>query len=304
MSDFIPGQFASKNPVIPEGFSQEQSILSDNIYVDDQFLSALDIELVEGRGFSPERLSDTSSSVLINETAVKKFGWEQPIGKILALPGGETPEDIDRYTVIGVVKDFHLKSLHTEIEPLYIRYTTENMDVLSVRIDPENISHTMGLLKDKWNRVTGGYPFEYYFLDDSFNELYQRDEKLVQITFVFSGLAILIGCLGLLGLTAFILERRFKEIAIRKVLGASVFRIVSIFCKEFVGLIIIASLIAWPVSYYFLNRWLQDFAYRTNIGAIVFVVASFVALVIAISTIAALAIKAAWANPVDSIRHE
>ena len=304
VSDNVPGEFCGKAPVIPEGKSAEQSQLVDVMFADYDFLNTMGIELAAGRNFSPEITSDSSSAIILNETAVREFGWDDALGKIIMDTQGNEFDSLISRKVIGVIKDFHMMSLHDRIDPMCIILNRGNQNYISIKLSGKNIASTMKSLQDTWKRMTKGYPFEYDFLNVAFNNLYDREIKLAQITLLFSILAIIIGCLGLLGLTAYVLERRVKEIAIRKVLGASEFSIVSLFSREFAGLVMAASLIAWPLSYYFLNRWLSDFAYRINLTLPVFITASTIALAIALATTMALAFNAALANPVKSIRTE
>ena len=303
-ADCIPGEFADKNTVVPEGFTAEESRLVDFIGVDYDYFNTMGIEMAAGRNFSPEITSDSSNAIIINETAAREFGWDDPLGKRIIITVGDSIEPEDGRSVIGVVRDFHMRSLHDKVEPMCILFGDTDVDNICVKLSGENIAGTMKSLESKWDRITQGYPFEYKFLNAFFNEMYEREVRLAQISFLFSVLAIIIGCLGLLGLTAYVLERRVKEIAIRKVLGASEYSIVALFSREFAWLVIIASLIAWPLSYYFLNRWLSDFAYRTNLALPIFITASVIALVMALGTITALALRAALTNPVKSIRTE
>jgi putative ABC transport system permease protein len=202
------------------------------------------------------------------------------------------------------VKDFHLQSLREKIEPLIIFYDYDSLLRFSVRIAPDNIPHTMDLLEKKWRELDPIRPFNFLFLDESYDSLYRQEDVLKTITFYFSFLAVLIGCLGLFGMASFTAERRTKEIGIRKVLGASVPGIVRLIAKEFVLLVIVANLIALPVAYFAMNRWLQSFAYRMNIHPVIFILAAIISLSIALITVSYQAIRAALANPVDSLRYE
>ena len=225
----------------------------------------------------------------------KRFVFRPPPGQ-----EGET----SYVSVIGVVKDFHMHSLREKIEPLLIFYDYDNLFSVSIRLAPENIMHTMDLLKRKWGELDPNRPFNYFFLDDAYANQYRREERLKNITFYFSFLAIFIGCMGLFGMASFTTEQRTKEIGIRKVLGASVLGIVRLLTKEFLLLVIVANLIAWPVVYWAMNRWLQSFAYRTGIDPLIFVLSAVLALAIALFTVSYQAIRAALSNPVDSLRYE
>jgi putative ABC transport system permease protein len=197
-----------------------------------------------------------------------------------------------------------MQSLRERIEPLIIFYDYDSIGALSVRIAADNIPHTLDLLEKKWTGLDPNRPFNFLFLDDSFDSLYRQEDRLKTITFYFSFLAVLIGCLGLFGMASFTAEQRTKEIGIRKVLGASVPGIVRLLAKEFVLLVIVANLIALPVAYFAMNRWLQSFAYRMDIHAWIFVLSAALSLSIALITVSYQAIRAALANPVDSLRYE
>jgi putative ABC transport system permease protein len=207
-------------------------------------------------------------------------------------------------TVIGLMKDFHFKSLHEKIEPLVIFNNSGNSAYLSIRIKAENASDIIPAIENKWKSFFPDKPFEYFFLDEYWGKLYEKEQKTSNLFFCFSGLAIFIACLGLFGLAAFSAQNKTKEIGIRKVLGASVSGIVSHLSMEFLKWVIIANIIAWPIAYYFMNKWLQDFAYRINISWWVFVLSGGIALVIALITVSVHAIKAAMANPIEALRYE
>ncbi len=262
-------------------------------YIDYDFLDVFKIEMAQGRNFSKE-FSDDESAVLVNETAVKQLGWTNPIGK--KLPGR------DEYHVIGVVKDFYFASLHQRIEPMM--FLLREGPRIAVRVRPGNIQKTVALLKDVFERNTQTQPFDFFFLDDRFNQLYKKEQRTGEIFAYFSLLAIFIACLGLLGLASFTVERRTKEIGIRRVLGASAYRIVTLLGKEYVRLVIIANVIAWPVAYLAMNRWLQNFAYRININVWMFILAAAGVLFIAFITVSYQTLKAALTNPADTLRYE
>lgn len=304
-SDLVPSRGHLISTFLPEGFRDDQVLTMDYMDVDAHYIPTMDIEIVAGRNFSEDFATDPDESVLINETAAKKIGWENPLGKRFVFrpppnSGGET----FYVSVIGVVKDFHMQSLRERIEPLIIFYDYDSLVTLSLRIAPDNIPHTMGLIENKWRELDPNRPFHFLFLDESFDSLYRQEDRLKTITFYFSFLAVLIGCLGLFGMASFTAEQRTKEIGIRKVLGASVPGIVRLLAKESVLLVIVANMIALPVAYFAMNRWLQSFAYRMNIHPIIFVLAVVISLSIALITVSFQAIRAALADPVDSLRYE
>jgi putative ABC transport system permease protein len=304
-SDLVPSRGHLISTFLPEGFADDQVLSMDYMNVDAHYIPTMEIEIIEGRNFSEDFATDPDQSVLINQTAAKKIGWENPVGKRFVF---RQPPDSGRdtiyFSVIGVVKDFHLQSLRERIEPLIIFYDYDSLRTFSVRIAADNIPHTLGLIETKWKEQDPIRPFQFLFLDDSFDGLYRQEDRLKTITFYFSLLAVLIGCLGLFGMASFTAERRTKEIGIRKVLGASVPGIVRLLAKEFVLLVILANLIALPVAYFAMNRWLQGFAYKMNIHPIIFVLAAMISLSIALLTVSYQATRAALANPVDSLRYE
>jgi putative ABC transport system permease protein len=264
--------------------------------VDYNYFETLDIEFAAGRSFSKKFSTDAEESVIINETAAREFGFKSPIG--------EKIKDFDSREIIGVVKDFHLRSLYKRIEPcMFFINPMETYQVI-IRIRPGNISETISFLKEKWKKFVPDAPFNYSFIDDNFDRLYESEQRIGRIIGYFTFLAIFVASLGLFGLASFITEQRTKEIGIRKVFGASVPVIVALLSKEIVKLTIIAIIIALPVAYYAMNRWLQDFAYRINIGFGTFILTGLFTLAIALFTVIFHAVKAARANPVDSLRYE
>ncbi len=299
-SSHIPGRDGLAASHLPEGFSMKESQIMRAIHVDHDFLDTMGIELVSGRNFSPAFPSDSQEFVLINETAAKKFGWDNPLGKrIQEIYGMEQTK-----TVIGIVKDFHMSSLHSMIEPMYINSSYPQIDTICIKISSENMAGMVDLIKSRWKDIAPLAPFDYFFLDELFDNLYRTEERLSRLFFNFSLLAIFIACLGLFGMACFTAEQRTKEIGIRKVLGASASGIVLLLCKELIMLLFIANIIAWPIIYLTSQKWLQNFAYRTNIGIGIFILSAILTLLVSLGTVSYQAIKAALANPVDSLRYE
>jgi len=302
-SNSVPGRHFGDWTHRAEGAPADEMVRMFLLLADFDYLDTLQMDMVSGRYFSQERPAD-KNSVIINESAAKAFGLENPVGKRL-VRGSLTPGKDEIFTVIGVVKDFHFESLHREIRPLamyilpdeYIRY-------ISVRTRPEAVDQTLAFLKDKWRAFVPGQPFEYFFLDDDFDRLYTAEKKIGRLFTSFSVLAILVACLGLFGLASFTAEQRTKEIGIRKVLGASVSNIVVLLTREFSKWVLLANLIAWPIAYFAMHRWLQNFAYRISIGVWMFVQAAFLALAIALITVSYQAVRAALVNPANSLRYE
>jgi len=304
-SDLVPSRGHLIGSFLPEGFADDQVLAMDYMNVDAHYIPTMGMEIINGRNFSEDFATDPDESVLINETAAKKIGWENPVGKRFVFrPPPNSEGEVFYLSVIGVVKDFHMQSLRERIEPLIIFYDYDSLQTLSVRIASDNILHTLGLLEKKWKELDPNRPFNFLFLDDSFDRLYRQEDRLKTITFYFSFLAVLIGCLGLFGMASFTAEQRTKEIGIRKVLGASIPGIVRLLAKEFVLLVIVANLIALPAAYFAMNRWLQSFAYRMDIHPIIFVLSAALSLSIAMITVSYQAVRAALANPVDSLRYE
>ena len=298
----VPGQTTYVNPFIPEGFSIEQMQYMGELYIDIDFIPTMGIEMAEGRNFSREFQTDINKAVIINEAAARKFGWEYPIGK--TIQDLSTSQQTDERTVVGVVKDFHFESLHKQISPLFIGYTTHNLNSFAVRIRPENIPDTISFLKEKMKEFYPFRPFEYSFLNDSFDSQYRAEERLGNIFSYFSVLAIFIACLGLFGLASYSTEQRRHEIGIRKVLGASVSGILGLISKEFTKWILVANVIAWPIAYVSLNMWLQGFSYRINITPKIFIFSTLISLMIALLTVSLQVFRAAMANPADALRYE
>jgi putative ABC transport system permease protein len=270
-------------------------------FIDHDFIPALGIELAAGRNFSASFTADATGAFMINETAAKQFGWDDPLGKTIDWDSGTK-----KGVVIGVVKDFHTASLHEKIEPLIIQIFPEPMYVgyIVARLAPHDIPATLAFIKEKWQAFEPQYPLQYSFLDEDFGRLYRNEERLAQIFSYSSTLAILIACLGLLGLAAFAAEQRTKEIGVRKVLGATVSQIVLLLSRDFAKLVGLAFVVAAPVAYFAMNRWLQNFAYHAEINLGVFLLAGLAALGLACLTVSWQAIKAALANPVEALRYE
>ena len=300
----IPGRSFGDNAFMVEGAGGNDVRDVMVFRCDYDFLGTYKAKMAQGRFFSIDHPSD-SSAIVINETAAKVFGLTSPIGMHLQTPGLSSNQRT-LYEIIGVVKDFNFESLHQQIRPLAIGLFPRNPygSILSVKIAAGDPREAIATLEKAWHKYAGDQAFEYTFLDQDLARLYRADQRTGRIVTTFSILAILIACLGLLGLVAFVTERRTKEIGIRKVLGASVGGIVGLLTREFVLLVIIANVIAWPTAYYILNHWLQNFAYRIDLDVWSFAVAGVVALLVAFLTLSFQSIKAALANPVESLRYE
>jgi predicted permease len=264
------------------------------------YIKTMGIELVGGRDFSPDYSLDTNN-YLINEASARKIGYKEPVGKELTMWG-------DKGTIIGVMKDYHHNSLHVPIEPVILRLFKKSWNSywgnVIIRTEAGKTKKAIASMEKTFKQFNPGFPFKYYFTDDEIARNYKAEQTVSKLSQYFAFLAIFISCLGLFGLVTFTAEQRIKEIGIRKVLGASVPGIIRMLSKDFLKLVFIATLIAFPVAWWAMNKWLGDFAYRVDIGWWVFVVAGVVALLIALLTVSFQAIKAAIANPVKSLRTE
>jgi putative ABC transport system permease protein len=251
--------------------------------------------MVEGRFFSQEFADDDQNWVL-NETAIKAMEMENPIGKWFSFRG-------QKGTIIGILKDFHGSSLHNPIAPVAM-HPSEAFHVY-VKYRPGNLSEILSFLKTKWDKFVGSHiPFRYEFMDENIENWYKTEQRIGKIFRYFTILTVFIACLGLFGLASFMAERRTKEIGIRKVLGAGASGIALLLTKEFAKWVVVANVIAWPAAYFVSKQWLQGFAYRVDLGWEIFVFSALVAVVIALITVSFQSIKAATANPVDSLRYE
>ena len=264
---------------------------------DYNLLEVFDIQLIAGRGFDRNIPADLYDAYILNESAVREIGWQpqEAIGKRFGNRDG---------VVIGVVTDFHFRSLRREMQPLAINVLPRMFQFISIKTRPGDLSDTIAFLERKWAATNPGIPFEYTFYDDEFEKLYRADLKLKTLFGSFSFLSIFIACLGLFGLSLFVAQRRTKEIGVRKVLGASAPEIVRLLLSGIVKLVLIASIFAWPVAYFAMHSWLAEFAYRTTIHWSIFLFAGGLALLIALLTVSTQAIRAALANPVEALRYE
>lgn len=267
-----------------------------NFYtVDHDFIKTMGLQIIEGRDFS-EKYSTDFNNYIINDSAAELMGLENPVGQWFSWSD-------NRGTIIGLMKDFNFKSVHSRIEPLVLRIA-QYYNYVILRINPENTTGTLSYIGSCWKKFAPLYPFELNFLDESINRLYENDRRTGTLFKYFTALAIFISCLGLFGLAAFMAEQRTKEIGIRKVLGSSISGVVIILSKDFLKWVLISNLIAWPIAFYAMNKWLQNFAYRMNINIWMFLLSGAAALIVALVTVSFQTIKAAAANPVDSLRNE
>ena len=286
--------------VRPDGMAPEDHLMMATLQVDEIFLDVLEIDLAAGRNFSPDWGTDSTTGFLLNETAVRYLGWGTPpdaIGKQFAwLPfGGKKGQ------VIGVVEDFHLRTIHEEIEPIVILTSSYHIYVL-IRVEPNRIPETIARIGETWRTIDASFPLEYTFLDEDFDRLYQDDQRLGEVFAIFAMLGVFVACLGLLGLASFSIQRRTREIGIRKLLGSSISTIVVLLSKDFMKYVLLGNLIAWPLAYFVMTRWLQNYAYAAALNYVWFLVGGVAALVIAWLTIGAHAVSASRRNPVNALR--
>jgi putative ABC transport system permease protein len=270
----------------------------NNYAIDKNYLATLGIKIIKGRNFVGG--SDTAKSAIVNESFARSFGWKEPLGKRIKFPGDTSGAYVE---VVGIVQDFHQKSLYNPIAPLILFYS-ETLNTLQIKIAPEEAQKTLAGLENTWKKIFQGLPFEYSFLDQKYNSQYTADEKRGKIFTIFSILTILITCLGLLGLIAFTTQQRQKEISIRKVVGAGQLRIMSLLASNFVALVLISCFIAFPIAWFFMNKWLKIFTYHEEIHVSVFVMSAIIVILITMITIGYHTLRAAWSNPVKSLRTE
>jgi putative ABC transport system permease protein len=285
---------------IPEGFTKDDNIFAANLAADYNFLETFDVKLLAGRGFSKEYGTDANEAFLVNETAVKEFKWETPekaLGKVIEREGKNGK-------VVGVVQDFNFMDLTTAISALVLSIDQNQFNTLSIKFENSNVESTIKTLEAEWNKIFPEKAFEFTFLDEQVNQQYANYKNFGLIIQTFAGIAILIACLGVYGLVLFTVQRKVKEIGVRKVLGATVPGILKLVYKDFALLIVLGFLIAVPVSYYFINQWLDNFVYRTSIDFMTYGISLLIVVAIVSLTISYQSIRAAQANPVNSLRME
>jgi putative ABC transport system permease protein len=268
-------------------------ILIHRLFADWDFAATLGVEMADGRFLSQRFISDTSASVVVNQAAVRAMGIQSPLGK-----------EVLGSTIVGVVKDFHFSSLHSEIKPLAIQHRPDMFRYLLVKIKPGDISGSISSLAATWGKLVPGAPFDYQFLDENIDRMYRTDQRMGKIIDSFTVLALFIACLGLFGMASFTAQQRTKEIGIRKVLGATVPEITFSLIREFGKWVLLANLIAWPLAYFTMNRMLEVYAYRISLDVWIFLAAGAMALILAVTTVSYQAVKAALTNPVETLRYE
>jgi putative ABC transport system permease protein len=296
----VPSTSFNSWAVIPEGKTADEWTTLRFCVGDHDYFDTLGLELVEGRLFSKDLGTDVDAAVL-NEEAVKVLGWENPIGK-------KFKRGRKIHSVIGIVKDFHFESMHKKVQKLAVVLSSPSYEffrrLVAVKIRPDNFRATLDHIDSVWNSFSLELPLEFSFLDQDLDSLYRSEQKTGSILLLFVFMAVVIASLGLLGLMAFVINRRTKEIGIRKILGANNLSVMVSLVREFVTLVLLANIIAWPFGWYAMQKWLENFAYNTTIGIEVFVLTASLSLVTAVVTIGYQVLKALRANPVDSLRYE
>jgi len=307
----MPGTTFNRSPTrveTNEGDIQQMS--SQFMQTDFDYLETMEMEIVEGRNFNREIEDTWTQSLLVNQAAVRKFGWDEPIGKrVVAFQ--DSLGDFHYANVIGVVKDFHANSMRQEIHPVLIWLITDDMQYryrenlrIFVRLRSEDYRNTIEYINEVWDNFSPNDPIRFVFVDDQLNQLYMAEEKLIILFSYFTFITIFIACLGLFGLAAFTAEQRTKEIGVRKVMGASVLQIIKLLSKDFTKLVILSCFIACPLAYFAMNRWLQNFVYRTSISIWIFIFSGSLALIIALITVSVQTFRSAHSNPVEALKYE
>jgi putative ABC transport system permease protein len=286
-----------------KGSTESEYSMIQAVAVDYDYIRTLGLKLLQGRNFSRRFAADSGEAIILNESAVRYLDLQNPIGVEVNIPS-EVQGKTRTVKVIGVIKDFHIASFQKEIGPLFLYINPKNFYTIGLRIDQAQSPGIVSALNSAWGEILPEAGFDYSYLAQTYDNLYKSDERTGHLFSIFAFLAILIGCMGLFGLASHLVELRTKEIGVRKVLGASIPGIVILLSKEFARWVLIANVVAWPLAYYVMNNWLKNFAYRTDMSVWIFIASGALALIIALLTVSSHAIKAATANPVESLRYE
>ncbi|MBU1101527.1 MAG: ABC transporter permease [Bacteroidetes bacterium] len=295
----IPGTNFNRNDIQWE--SEEHRLLVSEMFADEDFISTLGIELKEGRTFSREFSTDNEASFIVNETAARYFNWDTAIDKEIEWLGDMFQA---KGNIIGVVKDFNFRSLHSTIEPLLIQVVPGAFNYMLVKINTDNLNEAISTLESEWLNFDQVHEFEFSFLDESMNKQYQAEMQMQTVFTYFTMVGIFIACMGLFGLSALNIQRKVKEIGIRKAMGASVTSVLKLIVSEYIRMIVVANIIAWPIAYYFMASWLNKFAYRTELNLLIFALAGLMVLLVTTLTVMFQAVKAALVNPVKCLKEE
>lgn len=304
-SNNMPGRTFGRGGVNVEGGNEDEPWIVSVMAMDEDYLETMNIKMAAGRNYSESYGTDQDESIIINKAMMESLGWDEAVGKKLVFGTGENS---NTRTVVGVIEDFHFSNMRHKIEPLMIYYNPNPNSNFNLKVSPSNIAETVQYLETTWAETFPNYPFDYQFFDQEFNEIFASDEFFAQLVTGFTWLSIILSCLGLFGLSFFMVEQRKKEIGVRKVLGSTIAQIVTLLMKEFVILIALANIITWPIAYWFTDRWISDFQYRINLLSLnnlsIYLMAGIGALIIVIIAVSYKSINAALSNPVQSLRDE
>ena len=297
------GYYNFKSTITGQGMSIDANL--QTLLVDEDFISTMKMELLDGRSFSKDHISDYSNAFILNEVAAKKFNLQNLEGLRINM-SNLAAGDPKSGEIIGIVKDFHLKSLHHKMEPVVLTIAPVSyfLDNFVIRLQTDDLDKYIGQISEVWQSKISERPFEYFFLDEAFQKFYLKENKLAKIFSYFAILAFIIAGLGMFALSAYLSERRMKEMGIRKILGANVLQIIGLLSRDFLKLVLIAILIAWPLAWFGMNTWLKDFAFRIDLQWWIFIGAGLLTLAIAIGTVSIQGWKTARVNPVESIKQE
>ncbi|WP_128545972.1 ABC transporter permease [Larkinella soli] len=297
------GQQLGRTNIYPEGKPSTTNYITSIMVVDESFVPTMGMKILKGRNFSLDFPADSASSMLVNEEMARLLNWSDPVGKTVRLQTGPTPTDLTAYKVVGLVKDFHFATIRHKVEPLFMLFNRNNGQ-LAVKINTANAPETLAFIEQTWKRINPETPYDFSFLDEDFGKLYRSEQAFATMFSHFTILALFIAVLGLFGLAAFTAEQRRKEIGIRRVLGAETGSLLFLLSKDFVRLVLVAFVVASPLAWYLMDRWLAGFAYRTDQSAVLFVVAGLAAVLVTLITVNVQVFKTVNANPVKSLRSE
>jgi len=299
----LPGVQAATLPYVPDGFDGH-AILVRTLFVDHDFIPTMGVKMAAGRAFLRDHPTDIETALVINRTAQARFGWKDAVGKTIACTNRDEPGGGVIGTVIGVVEDFHVRSLRQEVEPAILRVRPSALSMMFLKVRAGSLARARTLVEDRMKVLQPRFPPETFFLDEAFDRLYMNERRLGRIFRAFSTITVMVACLGLFGLAAYAAEQRTKEIGVRKVLGATTSRVLWLLTREFAALVLLAGVLAWPAGFFLMKNWLRNFAYRTALSPVVFILAGAAALAVAVVTVSVQAYRAASADPVRSIRYE
>jgi putative ABC transport system permease protein len=301
----VPGGLRPIVQVRTDAMSEEEIKSLALINIDFEYLKTMDIDVIEGRDFNPESITDSTEAIILNKAALAELQITgDPVGQVMYINNNPQTGEFDAKKIIGVIDNINFEPLYRKTEGAFFAPVFPFYNYIFVRIAPEQRAATIAFVEDTWASFAPDQPLDYSFLDENLNQLYLAEDKLGQLITYFSILAVIVACLGLFGLASFATDQRRKEIGIRKVLGSSNLEIVMLFFREYALIILIANIIAWPLAYYLTQQWMGNFVFNTGVSWDVFFLTALLVLVVAIVTVSAKAIKASLENPVKSLRSE